>query len=118
LLVLPPKEATVIHLHSCDGEGLEEKRKRRPAARKSTVEESDTRDDEPHEEGAHHQVDIVELKASVLGVDILIEGVASVGLGRVKLGLQLWSAYCAGFSEVALEHHIQGEKITYGGGGT
>jgi hypothetical protein len=48
----------------------------------------------------------VELKASVLGVDILVEGVASVGLGRVKLGLQVWSAFCPGFEEATLEQNV------------
>lgn len=81
-------EVGVVNLHGHDGEGLEEKGERRLAARQTTVEETDTRDDEPDEEGAHHQIDVVELEAGILGVDVHVQGVATVGHGVVKHGLR------------------------------
>lgn len=62
-----------VYLHSSDCERLKQQGERRLAARQTTVKETDTGDDEPDEEATDYQIDVVELEAGILGVDILIQ---------------------------------------------
>jgi hypothetical protein len=74
-------------VHAAYGERLEQHGQRRLASRKTSVQESDTRDDDPYQVGHDHHVDVVELQSLVLGVDILKIRVTAIGLRVVELGL-------------------------------
>lgn len=68
---------------------MEKKRETRLATGKTTIEQTDTRNNEPDEESADHEVNVVELIAGVLKVDINLKGVTSLGLGRVVSGYRV-----------------------------
>lgn len=58
---------------------MEEKRERALALSHASIEKSDTRDDQEDNEGAEDEVGVVEFVAQVLGVDINLEGVSTLG---------------------------------------
>jgi hypothetical protein len=76
-------------VHAAHSERLKQHRQRRLASRKTSVQESDTRNDDPYQVGHDHHVDIVELKSLVLGVDIFKIRVTAIGLRVVELGLSV-----------------------------
>jgi hypothetical protein len=65
---------------------LEEQGERGLAAGETAVEEADTRDDEPDDEGTEGEVDVVVFEAGILGIDVDFESVAAIGDGVVELG--------------------------------
>ena len=72
------------------------------ASGETAVEETNAGNDQPHEERADNQVDIVIFDASVLCVNVPVKRVAALGMSWVKLRLavvsigrcdQAWTAY-------------------------
>jgi hypothetical protein len=74
-------------VHAAHSERLKQHGQRRLASRKTSVQESDTRDDDPYQVGHDHHVDVVELKSLVLGIDIFKIRIPAIGLRVVELGL-------------------------------
>lgn len=74
-------------LHSADHQRLEQQRKRRLPSRKTSIEKSDARDDQPNDGTAEQKVCIMEFEALVRRIHIDLGRVAAIGVGRVKLGL-------------------------------
>lgn len=83
--------------HRCDHKTLEEQRQTALAARKTSIEQSDARDDEPDEKSANNEVDVVEFDTGVLRIDIDFQRVTAPGLGRVELRLQNEIALASSF---------------------
>ena len=73
--------------HRCDHKTLKEQRQTALAARETSIEQSDARNDEPDEESANNEVDVVEFDTSILRVDVDLERIAAPGLGRIELRL-------------------------------
>lgn len=78
-----------------EGEGVHGKHHQRleqhgqggPATRETAIQETDTRDDEPDQEGHDGQVHVVELECIVLEVHVVVGGVAAVGFRGIERGL-------------------------------
>lgn len=66
-----------------DHKGLEEEGERGFPAGETSVEKTDSGDDQPHDEAAEDQVRVVVLEAHVLGVHVHLERVAARGHGFV-----------------------------------
>ena len=82
-------------LHSHDGKRLEQKGQCRLAACKTGVQECDTGNDEPNQEGHYDQIKVVEFKSRVLSVDILNVGVAAIGLRLIEFRLLMCQQICS-----------------------
>lgn len=75
--------------NSSNHQALEQQAETALAARQASIEKTDARNDEPDEEGADHQVDVVELVARILSVHILSGAfrVAAPGLSWIVFRL-------------------------------
>jgi hypothetical protein len=67
-----------------DKKRLEKKCERGLATCKTAIEKTNAGDDEPDDEAAEHEICVVELDASILGIDIHLQGVSSIGMRRVE----------------------------------
>ncbi|KXT11220.1 hypothetical protein AC579_5564 [Pseudocercospora musae] len=54
---------------------------------KTSIEKTDTRNDEPHDEATEDQVDIVIFEAGILSIHVYLQRIATTWLGRVELRL-------------------------------
>ena len=73
---------------NCDyHNGLEEQREGALSSGETAIEKTNARDDQPDEEGADDQVNIVIFDTSVLEVDVNFQGVSALGLSWIELGL-------------------------------
>lgn len=77
--------------HRRNHQTLEEHGKRRLAACKTSIEETNAGDDKPDNEGAEDEIRVMVLEASILGIDIDGEDVTALGLTLVEGGLEIVS---------------------------
>jgi hypothetical protein len=77
-----------VNIHSHNSHRLEQHSQCRLSPRKTRVEETDTRDDEPYKIRHDHQVDVMELQTLVLEIDIFYIRISSITFRLVKHGLR------------------------------
>lgn len=73
--------------HGYDHQALEQQAQAALAARETSIEKANARDDQPDQEGADDEVDIVELEAGILSVYIDCQWIAASWLRGVELRL-------------------------------
>jgi len=77
-------------LEGCDGchhDGLEEQAQGALSPGETAIEESNARNDQPDDEPAKDELNVMEFKACILGIDVDFERIAAGRVDWVKLGL-------------------------------
>jgi hypothetical protein len=70
--------------HSSDHKTLEQHSKRGLATRETAIEQTKTRNNQPDDEAAEHQVCVLELEPGVLGIDVDGEDITTASLRLVE----------------------------------